>query len=128
MMVTVRRALEARGVPAARIHEERFLQPHLRKPVVAERAVAQSVVLRRGAREREIVVGPGQTLLEAGLEAKEAMDYSCAMGGCGACKVKLARGEVVMEEPNCLTREERAEGYVLACVGRPRGPVTLELA
>jgi ring-1,2-phenylacetyl-CoA epoxidase subunit PaaE len=48
------------------------------------------------------------------------------MGGCAACKVKLVSGEVEMEEPNCLTPEERAQGFVLACVGRQRGPVTVE--
>jgi len=32
---------------------------------------------------------------------------------------------VAMEEPNCLSDAERAEGYVLTCVGRPVGPVTL---
>jgi hypothetical protein len=24
-----------------------------------------------------------------------------------------------MEEPNCLSRSEREQGYVLTCVGRP---------
>jgi hypothetical protein len=32
-----------------------------------------------------------------------------------------------MEEPNCLTAEERARGQVLACVARPLTPVTLEV-
>jgi ferredoxin-NADP reductase len=126
MMVAVKAALLGRGVLAARIHEERFLQPHLRKAAAPTRAEAHPVVLRRSGSERAFVVAPGQTLLEAGLDAKASMDFSCAMGGCAACKVKLVSGEVVMEEPNCLTAEEREEGYVLACVGRPRGPVTLE--
>jgi ring-1,2-phenylacetyl-CoA epoxidase subunit PaaE len=32
-----------------------------------------------------------------------------------------------MEEPNCLTTEERERGYVLACVSRPCTPVTVEV-
>ena len=55
----------------------------------------------------------------AGLAAAIPMAYSCTMGGCGACKVKLTSGRVEMEEPNCLTPAERAAGEVLACVGRP---------
>ena len=47
------------------------------------------------------------------------------MGGCGACKMLCVDGEVAMEEPNCLSDKERAEGYVLTCVGHPVGPVTL---
>jgi ring-1,2-phenylacetyl-CoA epoxidase subunit PaaE len=56
------------------------------------------------------------------------MDYSCAMGGCGACKVRLCDGAVEMEEPNCLTSQERGQGYVLACVSRLPGPATVALA
>jgi ring-1,2-phenylacetyl-CoA epoxidase subunit PaaE len=47
------------------------------------------------------------------------MPFSCIVGGCGACRVRLVEGSVEMEEPNCLTDAERAEGWVLACVGRP---------
>lgn len=68
----------------------------------------------------------GQTVLEAGLEADLAMEFSCQMGGCGACMIRVLQGEVVMEEPNCLTDEERAEGYCLACVSHPRGHLVVE--
>jgi ferredoxin len=50
------------------------------------------------------------------------------MGGYGACKVRLCEGAVEMEEPNCLTAQERGEGYVLACVSRVREPATIALA
>ena len=33
-----------------------------------------------------------------------------------------------MEEPNCLTPRERAEGYVLACVSRLRTSATIATA
>ncbi|MGB5221472.1 MAG: 2Fe-2S iron-sulfur cluster binding domain-containing protein, partial [Polyangiales bacterium] len=55
------------------------------------------------------------------------MPFSCAMGGCGACRVRLTDGDVEMEEPNCLSRAEREQGYVLACVGRPLGAVRVEV-
>jgi ring-1,2-phenylacetyl-CoA epoxidase subunit PaaE len=71
------------------------------------------------------VVQPGQSLLDAAIAGGEAMPFSCAMGGCGACKMLCVDGEVAMEEPNCLSDAERAEGYVLTCVGHPVGPVTL---
>jgi ferredoxin len=41
------------------------------------------------------------------------------MGGCGTCRVHCAKGEVQMQEPNCLSGSEREQGYVLTCVGRP---------
>jgi ferredoxin len=68
---------------------------------------------------------PGATLLEAGLAAGAPMPFSCGVGGCGSCRVKLTSGDVELEEPNCLSEAERAAGYVLACVGRPCGPCTI---
>ncbi len=55
------------------------------------------------------------------------MPFSCAMGGCGACKVKLVSGDVASDEPNCLSAEEAKSGFVLTCVSRAAGPVTLEV-
>jgi ferredoxin len=73
------------------------------------------------------IANPGQSLLDAGLAAGIAMPFSCAMGGCGACKVRLVEGQLEMDEPNCLTGPERAEGYVLTCVGHPMSRVVVEL-
>ncbi|HEY2512511.1 MAG TPA: ferredoxin--NADP reductase [Polyangiaceae bacterium] len=129
MMAASRAALRARGVPDAKILEERFNMPHLRARPATVVETTQLLTIRAGsAGRREVYVAPGETMLEAGLSAGVSMDYSCAMGGCAACKVRLCDGEVEMEEPNCLTVEERAQGYVLACVGRVRTPVTIALA
>jgi len=77
--------------------------------------------------DHALVVKPGETLLEAGLAAGVAMPFSCAMGGCGACKGRLTQGEVVMSEPNCLSSAERAAGCVLPCIARPTGAVRVEI-
>ncbi|HRE89114.1 MAG TPA: 2Fe-2S iron-sulfur cluster binding domain-containing protein [Myxococcota bacterium] len=82
--------------------------------------------MRARGRVTETLVRPGQTLLEAGLQAGVAMPFSCTMGGCGACRVKLV-GDVVHDEPNGVSSEERAAGWVFACVARPMGPCAVEL-
>jgi ferredoxin-NADP reductase len=130
MMRAARAALLARGVAEERILEERFNMPHLRaRPAAAIDASPQVLTIRaNGAGVREVYVAPDQTMLEAGLSSGVKMDYSCAMGGCAACKVKLCEGDVEMEEPNCLTAKERGQGYVLACISRVRGPTTIALA
>ncbi len=127
MMVGARSTLLERGVAAEHIHEERFTQPHMRSDASTARigAVQPATIRMRGA-AHEIAVKPGETLLDAGLAAGLPMSYSCAMGGCGACKVVLADGTVASEEPNCLTAAERDKGYVLACVSRPTSPVTID--
>ncbi|TNF30339.1 MAG: 2Fe-2S iron-sulfur cluster binding domain-containing protein, partial [Deltaproteobacteria bacterium] len=78
-------------------------------------------------REHALTVAAGQTLLEAGVAGGAALPFSCAMGGCAACRVKLVAGEVAMDEPNCLTPAEADAGYVLTCVARPLTPVTVEV-
>ena len=131
MMAEARAALVARGVVSERIHEERFTSPHARartpsRPQGGTPADApHAVTIHARGVEHLVLVAGGRTVLEAALDAGVAMPFSCAMGGCGACKVKLAAGDLEMEEPNCLSAEERAAGYVLACVARPSGPATV---
>jgi ferredoxin-NADP reductase len=125
VMDAARAVLARRGVPASQIREERFASPAAPR---AEAGSAHVVTLRRpGQAGQAVVVAPGATILDAGLAAGIAMPFSCAMGGCGACAVRLVDGEVDVDEPSCLTADERARGVVLACVARPRGACTLEV-
>ena len=125
MMDAARELLESRGLPSERLKEERFSAPEERHHVDhSERPEPMTLSLPGGA--RTLVVKPGQTLLEAGLAAAAPMPFSCAMGGCGACKMQVVSGEVAMDEPNCLSEAERARGEVLTCVGYACSPVTLK--
>jgi ring-1,2-phenylacetyl-CoA epoxidase subunit PaaE len=126
MMQAVREALGARGVPSSSIREERYSSPGRRVRPEAP-LVPQRVLLRLGGVERSVVAKAGQTLLEAGLEASLPMPFSCSMGGCAACRVKLVQGDVVSEEPNCLSSNERRDGFVLACISRPASTCTVEV-
>lgn len=125
MREAARRALLARGVDASHIREEVYASP--RRPS-AQSGHAERVTLRVLGKDREVSVQAGETILDAAMREGIDMPYSCAMGGCGACRCQRVAGEVVMETPNCLTEAERAEGAVLTCVGRPAGPgVVLEV-
>ena len=128
MMDAVREALFAAGVDPRRIHEERFRSPD-DAPRSDARLPTEPVTMRvrAGGRSRVAPVAPGETLLEAGLAAGASMPFSCAMGGCAACKCKVVSGEVVMAEPNCLSEAERADGWVLACSSRPLTDVAVEV-
>jgi ferredoxin len=57
------------------------------------------------------------------LDLAEAHDidinYACRIGNCGACKVKLLKGEVTGNEADGLTSSERKQGYVLTCTAQP---------
>ena len=126
MLAAARELLVGRGVAAGSIHEERFTRPHERE-AAAQAREAVTVTIRQGGVERAVSAAPGTTILEAGLAAGARMPFSCAMGGCGACKVRLVAGEAAMEEPNCLGAGERAAGEILACVAAPLSPCTVEV-
>jgi len=73
---------------------------------------------------------PGQTVLAAALAAGITMTSSCRNGTCRACRRRLVSGaaEHTIEWPG-LSREEKADGWVLPCVLRPLGDCVLgELA
>lgn len=127
LMAAAQAVLLARGVPPSALHQERFASPHLPAAALPAARRPQPAELRRGDRRHQLVVQPTETLLEAGLRAGAAMPFSCTMGGCGACKVRLDSGQVALQEPNCLTAEERAAGYILACIAAPCTQVVVEL-
>lgn len=122
MMQGVQSFLQGAGVPASRIMMERFTGPAA-EPTRSPLGLTHSVNFTQSG--ALLQVKDDKTLLEAGLAAGIPMAFSCTFGGCGACKVQVLSGDVAMDEPNCLTEAERQRGEVLACVCRPRGPVTL---
>ncbi len=127
MMHAARAALRARGLPDEHIHEEVFASPGARARAAAPAPTGPvDVTFTHAGVTTRAVQRPGKTLLEAGLEAGVDMPYSCAMGGCGACKVQLLSGETT-EEGAALTAAERAAGYVLACSDRALRPCKLEV-
>lgn len=126
MMDAAHEVLATRGIGPSRIAEERFTHPEARSEVAGSEKT-ELIMISRAGQEQGIQVEPGQTILEAALAAGIDMPFSCAMGGCGACRVRLTRGDVQMEEPNCLSGAERERGYVLTCIGRPLGPCHVEV-
>jgi ring-1,2-phenylacetyl-CoA epoxidase subunit PaaE len=65
------------------------------------------------------------------LVALERQDYhpafSCRIGMCGACKLRLLEG-TALPQGEVLSSQERNQGYVLSCIAVPQGDVVLESA
>jgi ferredoxin len=107
---------------------EHRLAPIQRHPpvhVIAEKNVGSfRVSFEDGA---HFVVGIDESILQAGLRAGLDLDFSCTLGGCGACMLEVVHGEVTYEdrEAVCLSDEEIEDGWCLACVGRPSSPLQL---
>jgi ferredoxin len=70
---------------------------------------------------------PGLSLLQSALAQQVRLPNSCRNGTCRTCMCMLAAGEVAyqIEWPG-LTREEKAEGWILPCVAEARSDLVIE--
>ncbi len=57
------------------------------------------------------------TLLQSGLQSGLKLNYGCANGSCGMCKVRVISGEVAKTQhfDYPLSEAEKAQGYILMC-------------
>lgn len=67
-----------------------------------------------------------QTLLELSEELGIGIEFSCRVGTCGVCKVKLTEGEVDMAIDDGLDEDDKAKGIILACQAKPKSAVNVE--
>ena len=125
MRAAVRQALLTGGLPADRLFEESFVSP--RRGAVSDQA--QPAVFESPDGDQTITLRPGDTLLEAALNAGVALPFSCCSGGCGACRVRITdhMDHVVLDEPNTVTPEDRSRGDLPACLVRLTGACRFRL-
>ena len=72
------------------------------------------------------VVPPGKTLLEVAEMHGVGIPSGCRQGQCGTCITTLVEGDVHMDCEDGLEATDKAEGYILMCVARPRGNVKVD--
>ena len=70
-----------------------------------------------------------ETLLQAALRAKVRLPVSCRNGTCRACISKVTSGQVTyqIEWPG-LSKEEKAEGFILPCVAHAASALVVHQA
>ena len=89
-----------------------------RAPLNPHRAEASTVpIVRVEPLGRSFEASPELTLLEAAAFAGIRLPRMCRNGTCRTCLCRVVSGEArfTIEWPG-LSREEKAEGYVLSCV------------
>jgi ring-1,2-phenylacetyl-CoA epoxidase subunit PaaE len=124
MMKNVETLLQEHQIPKERVFKESFVTPTIDKeqkkeaPATTEKK-AYEVTVRYDGQEHKFVVQPNRTILETALDKGIDLPYSCQSGLCTACRGKALSGTVKLDEEEGLSQSERAEGYVLTCVGHP---------
>lgn len=123
-----RNLLKEIGVDPSKILQESF-----GGAVAGEKHSAQIVESATGALQVrfsrsavEYRISPGQTLLESSEKNGVLIPSGCRQGVCGTCATKLIAGEVHMANEEALNDTLRSQGYILPCVSRPVGNVTLD--
>ena len=126
MMKNVEELLAERRIPKEKVFKESFVQGTLDKSATPAPAAAaggenktREVAIRYDGMEHKVSVAPGDTILQSALDQGIDLPYSCQSGLCTACRGKALSGKVKLDEEEGLSQSERAEGYVLTCVGHP---------
>ncbi len=117
-------------VPDSQIHSEIFATqsgPGARGPayrITRHAGTGQPGSLRIIETAAVLDVQPNETLLTALERHGYKPDFSCRVGACGTCKLRVVEGQA---EPagDMLSEAERSAGYVLSCIARPIGEVAL---
>src|SRR5690349_8327747 len=126
MMKNVDSLLAMRHIPKEKIFKESFVQGIIDKDekkadviVEGEALKEREVTIRYDGQEYKVLVPPDKGILESALDQGIDLPYSCQSGLCTACRGKALSGKVKLDEEEGLSQSERAEGYVLTCVGHP---------
>ena len=130
MIEATEHALLEAGVPANRVHTERFTSPSLEALTPADRQAAVAghkhpvvgnveltVVL--DGKPHALHMTADEHVLDAALAAGLDLPYSCKGGVCSTCRVKVLEGSVHMDKNFGLESWETEKGFVLSCQARP---------
>lgn len=133
MMDSVRSILLELGTLPENIKFEGFGPaelPHERQAVVqaamagAAAATAPTVAFTISGKSAPL---PADTsVLEAAEHVGVPIDFSCRVGTCGLCKVKLLKGTVSMAVQDSLAPDEKARGIILACQAKAAANIEVE--
>jgi ferredoxin-NADP reductase len=130
MMAATSALLAELGVPSDQVKTEAFGAV---KPIAAPAgssskplAPATGPLVTFSKNNKASKIHVDQTVLELSEELAIGIAYSCRIGTCGVCKVRMTVGEVEMAVQDSLDPEDKTNGIILACQAKPRGEVTVE--
>lgn len=144
MMTALKSMLAELGVPAEQVKTEIFIGRERpvaqsgsveteaqvdagKPPSPIDKASAPGVAVATFARsKRTALLPPTKTILEASEDIGVNIDYSCRVGTCGVCKVKLLSGTVTMKVQDALDASDKQNNVILACQAKAAADVAVD--
>ncbi|MFC7327409.1 1,2-phenylacetyl-CoA epoxidase subunit PaaE [Marinactinospora rubrisoli] len=125
MVRDARRVLSARGVPAARVHQELFfvedVPPPARPPQDDPEAAGPTseVTVVLDGRSTTLTLPRDVPVLDSAQRVRADLPFACKGGVCGTCRARVTAGRVQMRRNYALQDDELAAGFVLCCQSLP---------
>ena len=117
----VRSASAAAGWPKHHVHYEFF-------GAEADLSVGEPLEVLLAESGRELTVQPGESILDAILDAGLDVDYDCKRGECGMCVTRVLEGKPLHRDVYLSARERAAGDCMCTCVSwAESGKLVLEL-
>ncbi|GAB3918612.1 ferredoxin--NADP reductase [Mucilaginibacter boryungensis] len=116
-MRMIRLTLIYMGLPADNIRKENFVLETVTVSNARTSFAPHKVRIVFGDETHDIMAGENQSILQAALQNKIGLPYSCRAGICSTCTAKCKSGKVVMTVNEVLTDADLADGLVLTCTG-----------
>lgn len=112
-------AAKSYGYPEFNVHYERFTPP------VKKEQKSFHVTLKSNGNQLEVPAG--SSLLDVLREKGIKVPYSCRVGSCGTCEVKVAKGKIDHYD-SFLTEDQRSSNRsMLSCVSRGKEKLVLDI-
>ncbi len=130
MMDSVKAILTELDVPPERLKTELFgatkPTPAAAGTTATPTAPATGPLVTFSKNNKSAKIHVNQTILELSEELAIGIEFSCRVGTCGVCKVKMTAGEVEMAVEDALDPDDKTNGIILACQAKPKGDVSVE--
>ncbi|MDX2059712.1 MAG: 2Fe-2S iron-sulfur cluster-binding protein [Gemmatimonadales bacterium] len=130
MMEATKAILAELGVPPENLKTEQFgaVKPAPAAAGIALKPTAPATgpLVTFSTNNKSARIHADQTVLELSEELGIGIDFSCRIGTCGVCKVKMTSGEVDQAVQDALDDDDKANGIILACQAKPKSDIAVE--